>query len=204
MGIDEAPGALAQVEPFTPPPPIPGCASSCLVCHPVAASDDVTARFERQSRSPFVRYRIMKDMGDGSKRPLNEAELQQLERSYPDLCEWCKAPQSTDLRWKKICMEILQRLFQKREAANFSYPVNPALVPDYPTIIKHPMDLKTVKKKLADGQLHTPDDFIALVRLVFRNAYVYNPIGDPYHNQASMLSTVFETELQKLWGELQA
>ena len=51
------------------------------------------------------------------------------------------------------------------------------LIPDYPVIIKHPIDLRTIETKLNAGQIETPDEFVALVRTVFRNAYVYNKPG---------------------------
>ena len=52
-------GVQASVEAFVPPPPIPGCQQTCLVCHPVATTEDISARFAEQGRSPFVRFRCV-------------------------------------------------------------------------------------------------------------------------------------------------
>ena len=42
--------------------------------------------------------------------------------------------------------------------------------------------------------IQTPDEFVALVRTVFRNAYVYNKPGDPsgVREAAEKLSYIFE------------
>jgi hypothetical protein len=47
-------------------------------------------------------------------------------------------------------------------------------IPDYPTVIRNPMDLGTVKKKLADDAYPTIDAYLADVRLVWSNALLYN------------------------------
>ena len=99
-------------------------------------------------------------------------------------------------------MCIRDRFTMKRQAWPFVEPVDwEALnIPDYPVIIKHPMDLKTIESKLHDGHIESPDEFVALVRTVFRNAYVYNAKGDPsgVRECAEKLSQAFEKELSKL------
>jgi len=47
-------------------------------------------------------------------------------------------------------------------------------IPDYPTVIRNPMDLGTVKKKLADDAYTTIDEYLADVRLIWSNALLYN------------------------------
>ena len=44
----------------------------------------------------------------------------------------------------------------------------------YPTKIKKPMDLGTVKSNLKQGQYTTAEEFIADVRLIFTNCYTWN------------------------------
>jgi hypothetical protein len=62
------------------------------------------------------------------------------------------------------------------------------------------MDLKTIEGMLQSGQIVTPDEFTALCRTVFRNAYVYNKPGaqDGVRECAEKLSLVFEKELAKM------
>ncbi|OAD78554.1 hypothetical protein PHYBLDRAFT_104245, partial [Phycomyces blakesleeanus NRRL 1555(-)] len=60
-------------------------------------------------------------------------------------------------------------------------------IPDYPTIVKHPMDLSTIERKLNQGEYDTPDDFEADVRLMFKNCYLYNPPAIPVHKMGKEL-----------------
>ena len=54
---------------------------------------------------------------------------------------------------------------------------------DYHDIIKHPMDLGTVKKNLDQGNYSAPIEFADDVRKIFNNCYTYNP---PNHDVVSM------------------
>ncbi|GAU45342.1 hypothetical protein TSUD_84590 [Trifolium subterraneum] len=63
---------------------------------------------------------------------------------------------------------------------------------DYYDIIKNPMDLGTVKSKLAKNAYATPADFAYDVRLTFNNALTYNPIGHEVNIAARQFLTKFE------------
>ena len=53
---------------------------------------------------------------------------------------------------------------------------------EYPSIIKHPMDFKTIKTNLDNGVYTSADAFAAHMRLVFQNAMTYNQLKDnPVH-----------------------
>lgn len=52
-------------------------------------------------------------------------------------------------------------------------------IPDYFDVIKHPMDLGTIQRKLDTGEIQSKSKFIELVRLVFDNALLYNKPYDP-------------------------
>lgn len=52
---------------------------------------------------------------------------------------------------------------------------------DYPDVIKHPMDLGTVEKKLAGGEYGSPTDFARDMRLIWKNCMTYNQDGSEYH-----------------------
>lgn len=75
------------------------------------------------------------------------------------------------------CQMLLHQLMQHQFAqAYFLIPVDPALLPDYPRFIAHPMDLGTIKTRMDQGKYATDTDlFIADVRLIFKNAYTFNP-----------------------------
>lgn len=60
-------------------------------------------------------------------------------------------------------------------------PVDPVAqgIPDYFSVIKHPMDLGTIRVKLQSNSIPSLESFVQLVRLVFHNAVLYNKPGDP-------------------------
>ncbi|KAG7575535.1 Bromodomain-like superfamily [Arabidopsis thaliana x Arabidopsis arenosa] len=100
---------------------------------------------------------------------------------------------STMLRMKQ-CETLLKRLMSQQNCWLFNTPVDVVKlnIPDYFSIIKHPMDLGTVKSKLTSGTYSTPSEFSADVRLTFRNAMTYNPSDNNVYRYADTLSKFFE------------
>ncbi|KAM9491959.1 bromodomain-containing protein 4-like isoform 2-T8 [Salvelinus alpinus] len=74
---------------------------------------------------------------------------------------------------------------------------------DYHHIIKHPMDLGTVKDKMDDRQYRDAQHFAADVRLMFSNCYKYNPPDHDVVNMARTLQDVFEMRFAKMPDELE-
>ncbi|KAK2971366.1 hypothetical protein RJ640_030332, partial [Escallonia rubra] len=94
----------------------------------------------------------------------------------------------------KQCETLLNRLMSHQHGWIFNKPVDVVNlnIPDYFTVIKHPMDLGTVKTRLTSGEYLNPLDFAADVRLTFSNAMTYNPRGNDVHFMAETLSKFFE------------
>ncbi|XP_011024071.1 PREDICTED: transcription factor GTE8 isoform X3 [Populus euphratica] len=94
----------------------------------------------------------------------------------------------------KQCEALLDRLMAHQFGWIFNTPVDVVKlnIPDYFTIIKHPMDLGTVKSKIVSGEYFSPLGFAADVRLTFSNAMKYNPPGNDVHSMAETLSKYFE------------
>lgn len=95
----------------------------------------------------------------------------------------------------KQCETLLKRVMSHQFGKVFDKPVDIVKwnIPDYFTIIKHPMDLGTVKSKLISCEYTSLMDFAADVRLTFSNAMSYNPPGNDVHVMAETLSKYFET-----------
>ncbi|KAK6123700.1 hypothetical protein DH2020_042556 [Rehmannia glutinosa] len=104
-------------------------------------------------------------------------------------------PQSNNfVMLMKQCEALLTRLMSHKDAWIFNEPVDIVKhnIPDYFKVIKHPMDLGTIKRKLLSGQYSNPMGFAADVRLTFKNASTYNPVGHAVHNMAGIMSKYFE------------
>jgi hypothetical protein len=83
-------------------------------------------------------------------------------------------PSETDL---SSIARVVDTLSSKDKNRFFQAPVDPVAlgIPDYPEKIKNPMDLGTIKTKLAAHEYRSEDQVIADVRLVFSNAMLFNP-----------------------------
>lgn len=94
----------------------------------------------------------------------------------------------------KNCGSLLQRLMKHKHGWVFNEPVNAKALGlvDYHDIIKHPMDLGTIKTRLSQNFYKSPRDFAEDVRLVFHNAMTYNPKGQDVHTMAELLLQIFE------------
>ncbi|XP_041914249.1 bromodomain-containing protein 3a isoform X1 [Alosa sapidissima] len=109
----------------------------------------------------------------------------------------------------KHCDNILKEMLSKKHAAYawpFYKPVDAEALAlhDYHDIIKHPMDLSTVKKKM-DGREYTDAQaFAADVRLMFSNCYKYNPPDHEVVDMARKLQDVFEMRFAKMPDETAA
>jgi hypothetical protein len=90
---------------------------------------------------------------------------------------------------KKWCAQTIKSLKKHKRAIAFLDPVDPIQfnIPDYFDIIKSPMDLGTVEKKLAAEAYPTVEAFKADIQLVFNNCYLYNNAGDPVTQDAKKL-----------------
>jgi hypothetical protein len=118
---------------------------------------------------------------------------------------------------RKICLKILQNLMKHEWAWPFNKPVDPVAlnVPDYFTVIKHPMDFGTIKvllvqaekffnkeqKQLKEEVFSSRDEFIEDVRLVFSNATTYNRPGEDVYIMAESLLHYFEEILLRSDGD---
>ncbi|CAK9860008.1 unnamed protein product [Sphagnum jensenii] len=105
----------------------------------------------------------------------------------------------------KQCSTLLKKVMSHKHAWVFNKPVNAEElgILDYHTVIKKPMDLGTVKKKLESGHYPDPIGFAEDVRLTFFNAMSYNPQGHDVYIMASTLAAAFEKLWKGIAGKLQ-
>lgn len=104
------------------------------------------------------------------------------------------------------CDSILKELLSKKHAAYawpFYKPVDAEALElhDYHDIIKHPMDLSTVKKKMDSREYPDAQSFAADIRLMFSNCYKYNPPDHEVVAMARKLQDVFEMRFAKMPDE---
>ncbi|XP_050010887.1 bromodomain-containing protein 3 isoform X1 [Alexandromys fortis] len=104
------------------------------------------------------------------------------------------------------CDSILREMLSKKHAAYawpFYKPVDAEALElhDYHDIIKHPMDLSTVKRKMDSREYPDAQGFAADIRLMFSNCYKYNPPDHEVVAMARKLQDVFEMRFAKMPDE---
>ncbi|XP_068192711.1 histone acetyltransferase p300 isoform X2 [Antennarius striatus] len=110
---------------------------------------------------------------------------------------------------RQALMPTLEALYrQDPESIPFRQPVDPQLlgIPvrirtsnktnlDYFDIVKNPMDLSTIKRKLDTGQYQEPWQYVEDIWLMFNNAWLYNRKTSRVYKFCSKLAEVFESEI---------
>jgi hypothetical protein len=96
------------------------------------------------------------------------------------------------------CKAILEDLECHDDAWPFLLPVNTKQFPTYKKIIKTPMDLSTIKKKLYDVSYKSKDEFCLDVRQIFNNCEVFNEDDSPVGKAGHCMRQFFEAR----WNEL--
>ncbi|XP_057242069.1 transcription intermediary factor 1-alpha, partial [Malurus melanocephalus] len=103
---------------------------------------------------------------------------------------------------RRKCERLLLYLYCHEMSPAFQEPVPPT-VPDYYKIIKKPMDLSTIKKRLeVTNSFYTkPEDFVADFRLIFQNCAEFNEPDSEVADAGMKLQAYFEDLLSNLYPE---
>nr|XP_006825302.1 PREDICTED: bromodomain-containing protein 4A-like [Saccoglossus kowalevskii] len=95
---------------------------------------------------------------------------------------------------------VMKAVWKHQFAWPFHAPVNPAELglPDYFDIIKNPMDLGTIKKRLESNYYYSAKDCISDFNLMFTNCYLYNKPGEDVVLMAQALEKLFLTKVAQM------
>ncbi|WVR07773.1 hypothetical protein IAU60_004816 [Kwoniella sp. DSM 27419] len=89
---------------------------------------------------------------------------------------------------QKLLYSLLDIVSSHRNGNVFQNPVKKNDAPDYRDVIKRPMDLKTIRSRIKDGQIASIDEFERDALLIFANAMMYNgPDSQVYAMAKEML-----------------
>lgn len=134
---------------------------------------------------------------------LNELSNEDLEAHIESLVVYYNATMSPT-QLKKRLEGLLKGMMEHKFGWVFSSPVDPVAlgIPNYFKIIRRPMDLGTIKKKLDLGIYKNLHQFAIDVRLTFNNAKTYNSEEQDVYNLAKDMLADFNAELRKLEVEV--
>ena len=95
--------------------------------------------------------------------------------------------------------KVFHTLENDNQAIDFLEPVDyiGLNLLDYPTIIKHPMDLSTAKSKLLKNEYLTFQDLYNDIDLIWKNCKTYNREGSEIVKMAIHCEKVFKKQMEK-------
>lgn len=102
--------------------------------------------------------------------------------------------------------KLITYLISRQDSVPFREPVDWKGLElfDYPKIVKKPMDLGTVKRKMERGLYETIEECAADIRLIWTNCKTYNADGSDFYLLAESFSKRFEERYKKIDMELDA
>ncbi|KAF1796919.1 hypothetical protein FB192DRAFT_1291393, partial [Mucor lusitanicus] len=98
---------------------------------------------------------------------------------------------------KEKMSAVLNKTMSSDHAYEFLRPVDPIKqgIPQYTKIIKHPMDLGTIKSRLVNHQYPNAQAMDSDMQLMFRNCYTFNPPKTYVYDKSKLL----EEDYNKAW-----
>lgn len=198
-------GSLTQVEPGQPQ--LSGSQSLLVQSGPISNGNTVTATpappssLVKQETTKPTSGAPLNSKTSEDRSLLNSFSVAQLTTHLESLN---RASQLPPAKLKQKCNEVLKALQTHQHAWVFNCPVDPVELglPDYFEVIKKPMDLGTVHKKLDNNAYHSIDDFQNDVNLTFDNAMTYNEEGTVVYDMAKELKVKFEADYKLLVKQL--
>lgn len=84
------------------------------------------------------------------------------------------------------------------ESWPFLKPVNKKLVKDYYDVIKRPMDLETISKRISAHKYHSRKEFLRDIEQILLNCEMYNGKESPFTLKAQVMVTACKTTLEEV------
>ncbi len=104
--------------------------------------------------------------------------------------------QDNHTRLYLVLKPLLRDLIHHPASWPFRKPVDPSEVPDYLSVIKTPMDLSTMSKRLESNHYKSIAEFTADIKLVADNCRTYNDPETTYYKNANILENFYFEKLK--------
>lgn len=104
--------------------------------------------------------------------------------------------QDNHTRLYLVLKPLLNDLIHHPASWPFRKPVDPVEVPDYLSVIKNPMDLSTMSKRLESNHYKSIAEFTADIKLIADNCRTYNDPETTYYKNANILENFYFEKLK--------
>lgn len=101
-----------------------------------------------------------------------------------------------------IFENIVNDIREIKDAQHFHYPVNNKAAPNYHNLVKHPMDLQTMREKIRNKKYHLRSEFMTDMQLIRDNSKLYNGEHSFYTQVADKLVEQAKSKIDEQADEL--
>lgn len=143
---------------------------------------------------------------------MTAAEMEQFVEECPEIaCFWQEPDTLQSLwlpkedsilyeSWDQVAKRMVSHLWRMSSAKIFHEPVDAEKMgaADYNEIVKHPIDLGSIKQRLITNHYHAAQEFIDDILLLFDNCLLYN--GET--SKVGIMCNKVRNEFKKLYEEL--
>ncbi|MCJ1271996.1 hypothetical protein MMC22_011902 [Lobaria immixta] len=156
------------------------------------------------------------DYGPASKRPKTDDESSSVpEFKVPELPELntnvgdaraenskTEAEQPMTKPQHKFLLKVIQNIKRTNDAAPFNKPVDIVAlnIPNYPTIITKPMDLRTMEEKLKNNSYPSVNAYESDFNQIVENCITFNGLDHVVTKNAQNIKASFDKQMQNLPG----
>uniref|UniRef100_A0A672UTS5 Bromo domain-containing protein n=1 Tax=Strigops habroptila TaxID=2489341 RepID=A0A672UTS5_STRHB len=102
------------------------------------------------------------------------------------------------LLFKRTLLSIWKMIASHRYSSPFLKAVSEKQAPGYRDVVKRPMDLTSIKRKLSKGHIQSMVQFQRDLMLMFQNAVMYNSFNHHVHHMAMEMQREVLEQLQML------
>ncbi|KAF7982061.1 hypothetical protein HWV62_30348 [Athelia sp. TMB] len=197
--IKNMPAAAEPVIPrkVTPPPPPPPVVKEEKRVPPPVRRPSTSVPVIRRSEAEVVSARPKREIHPPPPKDLPYADAPKKARKGKSNKDDGSAEQL------KFCSKVLHDLNRKAHwaiANPFYEPVDYVALnlPSYPKIVKKPMDLSTMRKKLDANMYSNGYAFWEDFKLMIRNCFAFNPSGTPVNQAGADLQRLFDEKWKGL------
>ena len=129
-------------------------------------------------------------------RPVIDTQVNGAQTEEPS-----NAPPMTSVQQKAL-QRVIQNVKRIQASAAFRQPVDPVAlnIPNYPNIIKSPMDLRTLEENLKAYKYLTVDAFVADFNLIVENCQTFNGAEHSFTKLAYEMKNSFQKQMEKVPG----
>lgn len=102
----------------------------------------------------------------------------------------------------KFILRVIQNIKRTNDAAPFSKPVDIIAlnIPNYPTIVTKPMDLRTMEEKLKNNSYSSVDSYVRDFNQIVENCITFNGLDHVVTKNAQNIKVSFDKQMQNLPG----